>query len=220
MPWVPDVIMLGQFPLAMVAVLSLLGGTLAYWLSGWLARREGHSSEAVHDVVVNLIVGGVISAKLVYVVLDPAGYWQNPLALLIFPYGRLGVLAGLLGGAVVVAWTLRRNPDRLTVLDLASAPLVLAAAVGSAGWHSPGSWAFAPALLMAGAGALAFSLLGRAPAPGHRAAQSLIVVAFALAVADLARPGGATTNLQWAAALAGTAAWLWLQRAWKKDSGT
>jgi hypothetical protein len=228
MEFVPDVLMLGQFPLAMVALLGLLGGTAAYLMSGWLARRDGQKPDTAQDVVVNLLIGAVVGAKVIYVLLDVRSYIANPGTLLLFPYGPLALPAGLAGGAVAVALGLRRTPGRLAALDLAAAPLALAGAIGAAGWHAPGSWAFAPALAVAAVAALAFALLRPAPAgapaqappPGARAAATIILVAAALALADVARPTGSGGSLQLAAAMAGTAAWLWLNRAWKKDSAT
>ena len=216
MPFLPDVFMLGQFPLAMVAVTGLLGGVVAYWLAGRLARLEGSDPAPAQDVVLNLLLGGVLGAKLIYVLMDVPGYVANPQALLIFPYGRLGMLAGLLAGAALAGWGLWKQPSPLHTLDLVAAPLVLGAGLAAAGWHAPGSWAFAPLLLVAGAAALLTIL--RRGAPGERAAQAALFAATSLVLADLARPAVGATRLQLAAALLGTGAYLFWRWTAKKDS--
>ncbi|HLN63609.1 MAG TPA: prolipoprotein diacylglyceryl transferase family protein [Symbiobacteriaceae bacterium] len=211
MPFLPDVLLLGQMPLATVALTGLFGGLLAYLLAGWFARREGSPPGPAQDLVANLFIGGVVAAKLVYVLLDPLAYLKNPVTLLLFPYGPLALPAGLVGGVAGVALGLRRNPAWKQALDQAAPPLALGLAIAVAGWKAPGSVAFAPAVLAAAVAAWATGLRpGRAP--GLRGAQTLVVVAAALALADLARPGGAISGLQVTAALAGTAAWWWWRR--------
>lgn len=210
MPFLPDVIMLGQIPLAMVALTGLLGGLLAYWLTGWVARRAGADAEqvsAAQDIVPNLVVGGILGAKLVYVALDLPGHLANPGLLILFPYGPLALPAGLVGGLAAVALGLRRRPeDWLRLLDFAAAPLAAGLAIALAGWKAPGSWAFAPLVAFA-------AVTGLVWGPGF--ARTVVLVAGALTLADQARPGGATTPLQVAAAVIGTGAWVWLRKAAK-----
>lgn len=213
MPFLPDVIMLGQMPLATVALTGLAGALLAYWLIGLLATRAGAGPgerSAAQDIVPDLAMGGILCAKLVYVALDPRAYLANPGLLILFPYGPLALPAGAVGALAAAAWGLRRRPDWQRLLDLAAAPLAAGLAVAMAGWQAPGSWAFAPALAVAAAAALA----SRADA-----ARTAVLVAGALTLADQARPGFGTTPLQIAAAVAGTAAWYWVRRQGKKDSG-
>jgi hypothetical protein len=203
MPFLPDVILLGQIPLATVAVTGLVGALLAYWLA---SRRDS----AAADLVLNLMIGGVVGAKLIYVLLDFRSYLANPGTLILFPYGPLALPAGIVGGLAAVALGLWRRTDLLHLLDLAAAPLALGLAVALAGWQAPGSWAFAPTVAVAGGVALA--LKPGAAWPGQRAAHTVLLVAGALALADQARPAVHTTALQAGAAVIGTAAWLWLRR--------
>lgn len=215
MSFLPDVILLGQFPLTVLVLTGAAGGLLAHLLAGWLSSRAATPAEPAQDVIVNAVIGGIAGAKLLYVLVDLPGYLANPAALLVFPFGPLALPAGVVGAAAGVAWGLRRQEGRLSVLDRAAAPLLIGLAVAVAGWHGPGSWAFAPALLVAGGVALWLSLKGGSP--GVSAAQSVVLGALALVVADLARPAG---NFGLAATVAGTAAWAWLGRQWKKDSAT
>lgn len=206
MPFFPDVVMLGQFPLAVGALTGLLGGVLAYLLAGWLARRGGASPDGAQDLVLNLLVGGVLAAKLVYVALDPGGYLSNPLTLILFPYGPLALPAGAVGATAAGAWTLWRRADRLSILDQVTPALAVGLALAAAGLKGPGAWAFFPLLGAAALGSLAT----------RRAAPTVVMVAAALALADLARPAagtfGGVSGLQVAAVLTGTAAWLWTRR--------
>lgn len=200
MSMLPDVIQLGSFPIDIRTVMGVLGLALAYFV----ARPRGR------DLVLDLALGGILGAKLVDVALNPAGYLANPATLLIFPFGPLALPAGLLGGASVAAWSLRRRPDRLEVLDEAAVPLAFGLALAAVGFRGPGAWAFAALLWAAAIGAAATAR--RLAKPGHRAASAAIMIACALALADLASPGPAISRLQIAAAVAGTLAWLWARR--------
>ncbi|HWI63578.1 MAG TPA: prolipoprotein diacylglyceryl transferase family protein [Symbiobacteriaceae bacterium] len=196
-----------------LAVTGLLGGLLAYWLTGFLARRAGADRDAVsaaQDIVPNLVIGGVLGAKLLYVLLDPQAYVANPLLLVIFPYGTWALPAGLAGGLLAVAWGLRRQPDWRRVLDLVAGPLAVGLAIALVGWKAPGSWAFAPLVGVAGLGAIA---------AGPEAARTVVLVAGAIALADQARPAGTVSPVQLLAAVIGTTAWLWLRIQAKKNPG-
>ncbi|MFZ5827552.1 MAG: prolipoprotein diacylglyceryl transferase family protein [Bacillota bacterium] len=211
--YLPEVLAVGPAVLPTRALFWLLGAVVTYLLAGAWARRAGLETGTAQDLVLNLAIGGVLGAKLIYVALDPAAYLGSPSLLLAFPYGALA-LPGAAGGAVAAAaWGLRKEPDRLRLLDQVVPALVLGAAVGAAGSAEPGAWALAPLLLAAG---LTAAWLRRAAgASGHAAAAAVAVAALALVLADLARPAtaaGGVSGLQIAAALIGTAAWYWQGR--------
>lgn len=219
MNWLPDVVMLGQFPLAISALTALAGGLTAYLLAGWSARRTGLDPGAPQDLVLDLVVGGLLGAKLVYVLLDLPGYLANPLTLVIFPYGPLALPAGAAGAAAAAAWGLRRRRnDTSAILDAAAAPLLAGAALAAAGWKGPGAWAYAPLLGLAAAAAFGGRLAPSARRPGTAAARTLTLAACAAVLADLARPAapgglpGGVSLYQAAAALLGTGAWLWTRK--------
>lgn len=213
MNFLPDVILLGQFPIAVGALTSLLGGFLAFLASGWSARRAGLDPEAAQDLILNLLIGGVLGAKLLYVFLDLPGHLANPVTLILFPYGPLTLPAGAVGGLALLAWGLRNRADRFRLLDAAALPVLLGLTVSAAGWKGPGAWASLPAL------ALASLLFGwaerrwRDSPDGERAALAVAAAALAIAAADTARPApdapGGVTTIQLAMAAAATLAWLW-----------
>lgn len=213
MSFLPDVILLGQFPIAVGALTSLLGGFLAYLASGWSARRTGSDPEAAQDLVLNLLIGGVLGAKLLYVALDLPGHLANPVTLILFPYGPLALPAGAAGGLALVVWGLRSRTDRLRLLDAVALPILLGLTVSAAGWKGPGAWASLPALGLA-ALLVAWAERRWKDAPeGHRAALAVAVAALAIAAADTARPApdapGGVTTIQLAMAAAATLSWLW-----------
>lgn len=214
MNWLPDAIQLGQLPLATNALTGIVGAVVAYVLAGFLARREGADPGPAQDLVLNLVLGGIAAAKLLYVAMDPAGHFTNPLTLLVFPYGPLALPAGLIGGPALVAWGLRKEPNRLQVLDHAAFPLAAGLAIAAVGLRGPGSWLLPPMLALAAAATLASRSAWRST--GQRFASAVVLVAGALVFADLARPSpglfAGITTLQLTAAAAATGAWFWLRK--------
>lgn len=209
----PDVLAVGPAVLPTRALAWLLGAGLAYILAGLWTRRAGLESGLAQDLVLNLAIGAVLGAKLIYVVLDPVAYVGSPSLLLAFPYGALALPGAAIGAFALAAWTLRKQPDRLLLLDQTVPALVLGTALGAAGSAEPGAWALSPLLLAAGL--TSAWLRGRLSTPGQTAAGALTVTALAVALADLPRPLAATggvSSLQLAAALIGTAAWYWQGR--------
>ncbi len=214
MPFLPDVLLLGQFPLAVGALTGLVGGFFAFWLAGLAAQRAGTDVEAAKDLVFNLLAGGFLGAKLFYLAMDPAGHIVNPVSLVLFPYGPLAMPAGIAGGVIAAAWGLRRHPDRIGIVDTVAIPLVLGLSVALLGWKQPGSWAMAPSLVAAAV--LAWVTV---PKPslrgGGQTAHTAVLAGLAVVLADLARPvsglGGGVTTLQLGAAIMATAAWFWMR---------
>ncbi|MFZ5815747.1 MAG: prolipoprotein diacylglyceryl transferase family protein [Bacillota bacterium] len=209
----PDVLALGPAVLPTRALFWLAGAVLAYGLAGCWSRRAGLDPGLGQDLVLNLAIGGVLGAKLIYVAIDPGAYLRSPSMLLAFPYGPLLLPGAALGGLLLAGWALRKQPDRLVLLDQTAPALLLGGALGAAGSTGPGAWALGPLLLLAGlAGAW---LRRRSERPGEAATAALLLAALALVLADLARPAqaaGGVTGLQLAAAAVATGAWYWQLR--------
>ena len=222
-----ETVSLGPAVLPTRALFWLAGLLLAYAVAGRsgtgreaaesapeVADRSRETAERARDLVLNLAIGGVLGAKLLYVLLDPGAYLRSPLLLLSFPYGTRVLPGALTGGLALALWGLRSTPHRLQVWDRALPALLLGAGTGALGSPAPADWALGPTLLAAGL--LNLLIISRtAPAAGEGAVTALLPGALAVAAADLVRPSGAlagVTVLQLAAAVTATAAWLWWRR--------
>jgi phosphatidylglycerol:prolipoprotein diacylglycerol transferase len=111
-------------------------------------RRTGGDPEVTWDLLFMAVVGGILGAKLYYMLLNFPQLLEDP-ASLVFARGGLVWYGGLLGGLGLVVWQIRRKGLDLSVQADAVAPaLALAYGVGRIGcflvgddWGRPtGSW--------------------------------------------------------------------------------
>lgn len=208
----PESLSLGPAVLPMRALFWLAGALLAYLLAGLWAKRIGLADTAL-DLVLNLAIGGIVGAKLLYVLLDPRAYFSSPSLLLAFPYGPLALPGALVGGVALAGWGMRSQANRLGLLDAAAPALLLGAAVGALGSPAPADWALGPLLMLGGL--VAAGLRSRGEWPGLKLILTLGLAGLGVTLADLAHPAmspSGVTAPQLVSALVSSAAWLWWRR--------
>jgi phosphatidylglycerol---prolipoprotein diacylglyceryl transferase len=104
---------------------------IAFLMAGWVMdrelRRRAMNRDFASDVVVAALIGGIVGAKLWYVLLtgDPATILSRG------GFVWYGGLAGGAAGVILVGW-LKRVPIRFT-MDLAAPALALGYAIGRVG---------------------------------------------------------------------------------------
>ena len=110
-------------------VLVMLGVVVGSWIAERELTRRGENGEHIWNALVWMLPIGVIGARLWYVVNATLGgstyYLENPLQILNIPQGGLHIFGGLLFGAVVMVFYVKRhNLDLWLLLDVA-APVTL-----------------------------------------------------------------------------------------------
>lgn len=106
----PVVLQLGTFELRSYGVVVVLSFFLGLWLSGREAKRVGLDPAVVQDFAFYALIGGVIGARLYYVVFsNPAYFLQRPWEILAVWHGGIGIIGALLGGAAAALWYCRRK---------------------------------------------------------------------------------------------------------------
>jgi phosphatidylglycerol---prolipoprotein diacylglyceryl transferase len=106
----PVLVKLGAFELRSYGVIVLLSFLLALWVSTKEARRKGLDPALIHDFAFYALVGGIVGARLYFVVFSAPEYFlRKPWEILAIWHGGLGVIGGLIGGFVAALWYCRKK---------------------------------------------------------------------------------------------------------------
>ncbi len=96
-------------------------------------KLHGLDPEISWDLLFMAVLGGILGAKLYYILLNFPRLLEDPLGL-IFARGGLVFYGGLLGGAAMVTWQIRKRGLHLaTQADITAPALAIAYAVGRVG---------------------------------------------------------------------------------------
>jgi phosphatidylglycerol:prolipoprotein diacylglycerol transferase len=119
----------------------MLGVLAAGWLGAREAKRRGHNPEFVWDLLIWLLIGGVIGARLWHVFTpSPSAiaegrttmfYLTHPFDLINLRNGGLGIPGAVIGGAVALFFFARRHGLNFSEwTDIAAPSLALGQAIG------------------------------------------------------------------------------------------
>lgn len=122
-------------------IMTAIGFVVGAWLMIRRARLRGLGhhhvadvSEAVQELLVRLAIGGIIGARLFYVINNFDAYAANPLAALAIWQGGLTFLGGVAGAVIAVIPLIRRRGYRtLQIADSAAPGLAAGLAIGRLG---------------------------------------------------------------------------------------
>ncbi|WP_170270059.1 prolipoprotein diacylglyceryl transferase [Heliorestis acidaminivorans] len=125
----------GPFSVHFFGVTIAAGMIAALYLATQEAKRVNLSEDAIFDVVLYSLLGGIIGARLLYIlVYDPVYYLTNPFEVFRIQAGGLSIHGGILGGFFLGLWRALRNKlDVWHVADLLAPALILGQAIGRIG---------------------------------------------------------------------------------------
>ena len=143
---------IGTFFVHFYGIILMSGALAGGWLASREAKRRGHDPDIIWDLLIYLIIGGVIGARLWHVftpaesalVMDPAtGQLVNPyfaggsihiVDILNVRSGGLGIPGAVIGGALaLLLYTRKHGLDFLEWADIAAPSLALGQAIGRFG---------------------------------------------------------------------------------------
>ncbi len=137
----PEGFYIGPLFVRFYGILLMLGAVAGGWLATREAKRRGHDPEIVWDLLIYLIIGGVVGARLWHIFTPPpssieqgittAWYLTHPLDALAVWEGGLGIPGAVLGGAAVLYFYARkRGLSFAEWVDIGAPSLALGQAIG------------------------------------------------------------------------------------------
>jgi phosphatidylglycerol:prolipoprotein diacylglycerol transferase len=128
--WIP---LAGGAAITSFGVFMLLSFLTAGYVLRAELRRKGEDPEKAWDLVFMAVIGGIVGARLYYLILNFPRFIENPLGML-FSRGGLVWYGGFLLATALVVWEVRRQKLPLGLAADACAPAIaLAYAVGRVG---------------------------------------------------------------------------------------
>jgi phosphatidylglycerol:prolipoprotein diacylglycerol transferase len=132
----------GDFTIYYYGIILMLGTMAGGWLASREMTRRGHDPELVWDVLIWMVIGSIIGARLWHVLTpSPSSiaegittqyYFTHPLDMINLRRGGLGIFGGVIGGAVALFLYVRRNKNLnfSEWVDIIAPSLALGQAIG------------------------------------------------------------------------------------------
>jgi phosphatidylglycerol:prolipoprotein diacylglycerol transferase len=137
----PDGFQLGPIFIRYYGIILMLGAVAGGWLATREAKRRGFDPEIVWDLLIWLIIGGVVGARLWHIFTpSPSAiaegrttifYLTHPFDLINLRNGGLGIPGAVIGGVVALFFFTRRYALPFAEwIDIAAPSLALGQAIG------------------------------------------------------------------------------------------
>ncbi|WP_138417764.1 prolipoprotein diacylglyceryl transferase [Aquibacillus sediminis] len=128
-------ISIGPFTLYFFGLMIAIGAVIGIFLFIRGAKKHGMNHNVLLDVAVYSVIGGIIGARLVYVlVYNPSFYLANPINILFVHQGGLSIHGGIIGGLLVGYLLLKYHKIPIwKTLDLVAPSLILAQGISRIG---------------------------------------------------------------------------------------
>jgi phosphatidylglycerol:prolipoprotein diacylglycerol transferase len=111
------------FQIRSYGVVVALSFLVALWMSTREAERKGLDPKLVQDFAVYGLLGGIVGARLYFVLFSAPGYFiEHPWEIFAVWSGGIGVIGALLGGFIVAVWFCRKRKISLLKLGDTLAP--------------------------------------------------------------------------------------------------
>ena len=134
----PIIFQFGPLTIYSFGAFMALAALTAVWLVRVELKRRGHNPELASTIVFAAAIGGLIGARLLFIVEEWQGFLAAPMNYILTGAGFTWY-GGFFGGAAAGLWVARKNQiPALVGLDIAAPALALAYGVGRIGCHVAG----------------------------------------------------------------------------------
>jgi phosphatidylglycerol---prolipoprotein diacylglyceryl transferase len=132
---------IGFLEIRFYGIILMLGALAGGWLASREAKRRGHDPEIIWDLLIYLIIGGIVGARLWHIFTPPPSsvqqgittsyYLSHPLDAIAVWKGGLGIPGAVIGGAIVLFFYARKHHLNFAEwVDIAAPSLALGQAIG------------------------------------------------------------------------------------------
>jgi len=138
----PVLFQIGPVTLYSLGLFWAFGALAAVWILQVELKRYGREEEIAAGIVTTAAIGGLIGARLLFIVEEWEHFTRAPVAMLLSSSG-FSWFGGLLGGGLTTAWSFRKHRLRLwETSDMCAPSLALAYGIGRIGCFlaGDGTW--------------------------------------------------------------------------------
>lgn len=137
----PEGFFIGSFEIRFYGIILMLGAVAGAFLATREAQRRGYQPEIVWDLMIYLLIGGIIGARLWHILTPPPSsgitaewYFTHPLDALNIRKGGLGIPGAVIAGVIVMYFYARRHQLNFAEwTDIGAPGLALGQAIGRFG---------------------------------------------------------------------------------------
>jgi phosphatidylglycerol:prolipoprotein diacylglycerol transferase len=131
----PEIFEIAGLEITWHGLFTALGVVVGVLMAAFLARRAGIDDDTIYNMALFLVVGGIIGARVLYVLEHLGDFQDDPTEVFAIQTGGISIYGALIGGtlgaAAYAAW--RRLPRWGTMADVAAIGAILGMAVGRIG---------------------------------------------------------------------------------------
>ncbi len=132
--WIPRVFHIGPLSLTIYGLFIAAAIAVGLSVAGKVAKEKQVDPDLILELGTYAIIGGVLGARLLYVLLDLGTYLENPGSIIAIWQGGLSFHGAVIGGALAAAIYLRdKTVSFWTAADIFAPSLALSEAVGRIG---------------------------------------------------------------------------------------
>jgi phosphatidylglycerol---prolipoprotein diacylglyceryl transferase len=134
----PILFQFGPLTIYSFGAFMALAALSAAWVVHAELKRNGYNPELASTMVFAAAIGGLVGARLLFIVEDASNFLRSPWDY-IFTGAGFTWYGGFLGGILAVTWVVRKNRiPWLRAADMAAPALALAYGIGRLGCHVAG----------------------------------------------------------------------------------